>query len=436
MSAALLVAVATGAVLVVSPTSVLPDPDGSAARPFRSIDDAVRAASPGDVVALAPGLFTQRVTVERPVTIRGPKAAVLVSPDATGIVVDVRAKATLEGFSVQGGAIGVRASAPIVLTAVDFSAQRRAAVQATGVDVEIRGGRMSALFDRPELTGVEVEGGRLQVRGARLDGPFRWAISATGAAMVASEIEVEGAVGGVRCVSGCRGAVLGAVLAQGRSQAILASAADLQVRESLVSRWEEGIVARDHATLTVAETAVAFCGEAGVTIRDSKALLRRTLHVGPASLASVAAIDSDLRVEGGLWQDPGATGIAVHRGKATIDGVVIRGARSEKEGDAVFAEKPEPLVLRDSFLEASSGRGLAVEGGAARLVGIDVVGCSGAGIGLARTAADLVGATVQGCDGVGLSATEGAKVRLSSCRFSASVLGPAAADPTSKVEGL
>jgi nitrous oxidase accessory protein NosD len=93
---------------------------------------------------------TERVVVSKKVTLRGAKAAVVASPDATGTVIELRAPARLERLAVQGGEVGVRATDGAALLDVDFSAQRRAAVSASGA-VQIEGGRMAALFDRPEL---------------------------------------------------------------------------------------------------------------------------------------------------------------------------------------------------------------------------------------------------------------------------------------------
>ncbi|HEY3449672.1 MAG TPA: hypothetical protein VGK67_25180 [Myxococcales bacterium] len=417
LSGLLLLASGANPPLFVDSHSVVPDPDGSRARPFRTIAAALQAASEGDTIDLGTGLVTERVVVAKRVTLRGGKAAVIASPDATGTVVDLQAPATLEHLAIQGGEIGVRARNGARLSEVDCSGQRRAAVLVSG-SVAIRGGRLSGLFDRPDLVGIEAEAGSaLEVIRTRLEGPFRWAIRGRQAAMALSEVEVEGSVGGVSFEDGSRGSLVGSVLAQGREAALQAKASTVEVKDVLVSRWERGLDALDGSAVTVEDGAVGFCNEAGLTAQGgSRLTVRNLVYVGPARLAAIASIGSQLRVSEGLVQDPGATGVALHGGRGEVTGTVIRGARSETEGDALYAEAAD-LDVRGVFAEASSGNGLTVVGGKVRVLGLEVYRSQGAGI-RAESAARVQAEGVQVQESTtGVSVVGGSQVRLAFGRF-------------------
>jgi hypothetical protein len=414
---------------VVNPTSVTPDADGSEQKPFRTIAAALARAHQGDTVWLAPGLFTERVVVEKPVTLAGTRSSVIVSPDATGSVVELRASARLVGASIQGGEIGVAARASAVLEEISFSAQRRAAVLAEGVRVEIRGGRVAGLFEKPDLVGVDGDHAELVVRGTRIDGPFEAGARCRAGSMELADVVVEGAQTGVAFIDGCLGEVHGAVIAQGRSVGILVRASPVTVRDTLISRWDHGIEARDGAALHLEDSATAFCVEAAIAVIRSRATIRHHVHAGPATAAAMGIIDSDATIEDGLVIDPGATGIAFHRSRGEVTGTIIHGAKSQAEGDAVYGEKTDDLVLRSPFLEASSGSGARFMGGKARLVGPEIVAAAAGGIVGEKGASLAVEApTITRTDGAGLIAREGASIKAHFGRIQQTLGGPAAAD--------
>ncbi|MBI5543657.1 MAG: hypothetical protein HY901_07220 [Deltaproteobacteria bacterium] len=418
--------------IVADPTSVVPAPDGSRARPFRTVGAALAAARDGDIIVLEPGLYTERLVIERAVTVVGKRGhSVLVSPDSTGTVVELRAPAILEGLSVQGGEIGVRVLAGRSgLRELGFSAQRRAAVLVEeGATAEVQGGQFAASFDRRGLVGLDGSKAGLEVRDARFEGPFEFAVRARGGSMEVTGGTIEGAVSGIACTEGCRGRVRGAVVAQGRRTGILVQGASLELRDVLVSRWESGIEARDEAQLRVEDSATAFCVQAAITVVRSQIELRHHVHVGPAVLAAIALIDSAATIEDGVVLDPGATGIAFHRAQGEVTGTLVRGARGQTEGDALFAELCEGLVLRHLFLEESSGTGLTMQGGQGRGVGLEIAEAQAGGV-IAQVGARLAleGITVWSSDGTGLTAREGAIIEARFGRFGEVVAGPSFAD--------
>ena len=241
-----------------------------------------------------------------------------------------------------------------------------------------------------------------------------------------ADVAVETPIDGIACRAGCRGRVRGAQVAQGRGIGILADASTLLVEDTLVSRFVHGIEGRNGAVLDVSDCATAFCEESAVVAKRARLRLRHHVHVGPASLAAVGLIDSDSSVEEGVIAMPGATGIAFHRGRGQVVGTVVRGARGPDEGDALWAENTEDLVLRAPFLEASANTGMTVQGGRVRGLGVEVSGATVSGvIAASHAAVELEGPAVRLSDGAGLAAREGARIKASFGRFEELVAGPA-----------
>ena len=81
---------------------------GTAAAPFQTIQHALSVARPGDVVILAPGIYNQDVvsqrsgTTDTPITIRGPKAAIIKGGGGARVVEINHDNITLEGFTIDG----------------------------------------------------------------------------------------------------------------------------------------------------------------------------------------------------------------------------------------------------------------------------------------------------------------------------------------------
>jgi hypothetical protein len=202
---------------------------------------------------------------------------------------------------------------------------------------------------------------------------------ARGGSALLDEVTIEGAVNGVRCVEGCRAQVQRSVVAQGRGAGLSVEGGRLAVHDSLVSRWERCLEARDGAELSVVESATAFCDLAGISVRRSRLVLRGHVHAGQATAAAVGIIESEAEISEGVFFNPGATGLAFHQARGEVTGTLVRGARSEGEGDAVHAERAQGLVLRGLFLEASARTAITVRGGRVRAVGVEVRSCVEAG---------------------------------------------------------
>ncbi|MEE9471829.1 MAG: DUF1565 domain-containing protein [Gemmatimonadota bacterium] len=68
---------------------------------FSTIGDAVAAARAGDTVLVAPGTYSERLVIERPLTLKG-EGWPVVDGEGIGHVVEVLAPLRLEGFLIRG----------------------------------------------------------------------------------------------------------------------------------------------------------------------------------------------------------------------------------------------------------------------------------------------------------------------------------------------
>ncbi len=407
---------AAGRAFFVDARSVAPAPDGSAPTPFRTVGAALEAARDGDAIEVRPGLYPERLHIEKRVALSGPRAAVLVGEDASAPVVELAAPATLSGLSIQGGAVGVDARAGARLVGLSFSGQRRTAVRSLGARVEVEGGTFSALFDQSPLIGVDAQGGEARVRGARFEGPFRFAVRARGARLAVLDATIEGAVGGVACLEGCEGEVRASSLAQGRGTGLFASASRLRAVDCLVSHYEYCALARQGASLELEDMVSAFCENAGVASVESRLVARHLIHVGAARHGAIEIVGGSARVEEGALIDPGPAGISSRRGEVEVRGTAVARPTSDGDGtfgDGIFAFEPTMLRVEGALIGQTPGAGIVVQGGAAEIRAAEIRGFGVAGVEAQRGALVAVcGAHIAGGSGPAVSAIEGAKVRV------------------------
>jgi len=137
--------------------------DGSAARPWTSVQQAVDAALPGAVVALAAGAYHENVRVSgKPVKIWGrcPDLVSIEGVDAAAPAVELAAGASeLHDVAVTGGGIGVMVRADAVLERVWIHETADRGAHVEGGRLEIVG----SLIEGAGLIGVVALGAELQI---------------------------------------------------------------------------------------------------------------------------------------------------------------------------------------------------------------------------------------------------------------------------------
>jgi hypothetical protein len=408
--------------------------DGSDERPFPNIGAALEAARDGDTLELRPGIYREALRVEREVTLRGTRAAIIAPADGAEFAIEARARTTIEGLSVRGAAIGLRAAAPCALRGVGFSGQSRRAVAVEGARAELTGCSLSTEGGARDLVGIELtEGAEAVVRDSTLEGPFRFGVRALGGALHVERSVIEGAVVGVACREGCQGRVRTSFLTAGRGAGLVAGErARLEVRDTVVSRFEQCLVANKGSHLVAEDVTTAFCQLSGIASVSARLEARHHIHLTPARGAGIEILGGEALVEEGLVIDPGSTGMTVRAAKATIRGTLVRGARRDRDrdgdfGDGIFALWPERLRLESPFLERNEGTGLTAHGGNK----IEALGLEAHGNGLSGVVAQakgevrLIGPHVSGSSMSGLVAVEGSSVRAVGANLRGNAAGPA-----------
>ncbi len=420
--------------LVVQASAAAADADGSEERPFATIGAALAGARDGDTLAVRPGTYRETLSIEREVTLRGTRAAVVAPADGAQVAIDARARSTIEGLSVRGAAVGLRAAAPCTLRGVGFSGQGRRAVAIEGTRAELSGCSLSTEGGSRDLVGLEVTGGgEARVGDSRIEGPFRFGIRALGGALTVDGGAIEGAVVGVACVAGCQSRVRASYFSAGRGAGLVAGeGARLEVRDTLVSHFEQCLVANKGSQLVAEEVITAFCQVSGIASVSARLEARHHLHLTPASGAGIEILGGEALVEESLVVDPGATGVAVRAAQATIRGTLVRGARPDRDGsfgDGIFALWPEQLRLEAPLLEGNGGAGLTVHGGhKVEALGLEAHGNGLSGlIAQAKGEVRLIAPHVSGSAAAGLVAIEGSRVRALNANLRGNAAGPALA---------
>jgi hypothetical protein len=281
--------------------------DGSRAAPFDRIADAVRAAAPGDVIALSKGVFDQVVFVDVAVEVRGAcvgETTVASSNDAFGATLVLGAGASASNLTVSG---------------------ERDGVQVTGAGAALR----SVVVGGAARAGVAVVAGRLDatdlvVRETRRtpDG-----LLGDGLIVTAGEAVLDRAVFDRNTTTG--------IFADGAGSRVAANdVAIVDTRADGAGGFGYGALAEDGATVTIERGVVDGFVSAGVS----------------ASAGTIAATDVVLRfglgIEGGGGRGHGV--YAWGGGSATIERAWI--ARNRGAGVRVWDEGTT-LVLADVIVE-------------------------------------------------------------------------------------
>ena len=364
------------------------DGDGTRAAPFVSIREAMAAAPPGAVIALARGRYREAVIIDRGVTLWGGCAAetVIEAPDES-------MEAATVTFAGDGGLRGVQVTGP-----------RPGVIIPSGARAELGGVAIAGA----KYAGMRVDGGELDASGL--------VISDT----VAPSSEGPHGLGlGVN--AGSRVSLRGAVLIRNRMAAIWAREADVALEDvALVGTLMQRNGAEE------AGAGLAFIG--GVT-----ATLRRVVLIDNRVVALAAFDDgttlevTDLVVTGTApdsngrygWGVDVAFGARAHLDRLRIESNTEIGLKASTRSVVTVADA---MVLGTrAGQEGRFGHGIAVQGGATATINRALLG-GGEGVGLiAYDAATHVtvedvrivagtGTARGGIEGTGMHAQGGANI--------------------------
>jgi len=306
--------------------------DGSQAKPFTKIQDAVDAATSGAVIAIAAGTYPGTVLIAgKSVELAGrcPEMVELVGGDPAAIEIGVQASGTrIRTLAIRGTASGI-----VVSGAKDVVVER-VWIHDTphpGLWVESLFAPSQATLDRAIVEATKALG--VYVAGANAT------IQASTVRDIAESFEGTGDGIWVEATSGSSAEldVIGSVIERAHESGVYGKFADVTV---------EGSVIRDNIPLAMTGFFGVGVGAEGATVR-----LRHSLLSGNRD-AAVFANGSDVSVETSVIRDT----------DAAADGQFGRGINVEPS-----AGKPSTLTVSDSVLDNNSSTGIYVGGSTATI---------------------------------------------------------------------
>lgn len=404
--------------------------DGSRARPFRSLAEALAEAGRGErlTVELASGVYEGPFELAGEVRLVGRGAVVL---HAEGpFAVSAAGRVSLERLTVQGGTVGLQVFGELSLSGVQLSGQREVSVLVRGGALEARGCEFSATVS--ETTGLRVEeGARAQVERSAFLGPYRRAVELRSGEVRLSGARFAGPVTGLHQLGG-RAEVERSTFSGGRGPALFSAGGALSGRQVLVHGHEYGLQTGEGATVDVRDLAVHRPDRAGIALVGTRGTLTDVVVVGGGSLGGAQALGSDLVVERLRVHAVSGFALLARHGKLTLSDAVLTDIRAEKEGSGEESGG-DGLMLRgvearieDVTARELGGSGLVASAEATVAVrGLTCHGCRFGAILVERGArVDAVSVEARGGDAAAVSVPDAGRLRIHLLRSSGNALGP------------
>jgi hypothetical protein len=364
--------------------------DGSASAPWKTIRQAVVAATPGAIVAVAAGSYVESITLAKPVRLWGrcPSKVEIAGATATSAVVSIVKGADgtiVRGLAIRGGRVGVfqAGSRDVVLDRLwihdgagrGVSTQGDAStVVATLSDSLVERRAEAAVF--VGATSVTIE--RTEIRDTQPDATGKYG----------QGIEVED-IGGTARASVI---VRASVVATSHSEGVRDFGSDLTIEGSVVrdtapraldGKFGFGIDVEDdlglRGTLTLRGSIVESNVETGVIVDGSNAtieatVVRDTQSTADGSYGEGVAVQLDrdtkerstITVRSSLFDANRTVGLVVVASDATIDALLVRGTTARAsdglfgDGVCIFADTGSAsAVVTASRVEGSARAGVS-----------------------------------------------------------------------------
>lgn len=306
--------------------SAAPGGDGSAARPFQTVQAGVDAATAGFVVRVRGGAYAESVRIKRPVRLIGEAAEkVEIRGVGTASALIVTAEATLAGLALTGPGQGLSVTdATVTASHLWIHDTQKPGL---GVDRATGAGVLTvshSLIESCAYAGAAVFGATLSLSSS-----------------VVRDTALLGGAGGP--------GVLG--------QLYKGTPATIVVDGSLVERNREVGVGVAGGSLTVT----------GSVVRDTGPTAKNTVGTGIlASFDQTTKTPPTLVVRGCLVASNLEIGVSMSTGAGTIERTVVRGTRGAPArawyGVGVQADPGTDLTVRESVLEDNQHLGLAIFG--------------------------------------------------------------------------
>ncbi|MEW2304415.1 right-handed parallel beta-helix repeat-containing protein [Streptomyces sp. NPDC006655] len=444
---------------------------------YRTIGEAIRAASPGDLVVIAPGTWTENLVLDRAVVLtaeHGRGSVVIAAPPGEAPAVTVEGPdCALHNLTVWGAdaglpAVSVAPGAGLVLEECSVEGGR---VQVKGPEDE-EGGTTALVLRRCRVEGARLAGLHLagSVR-ARLEDTAVTGVDGTGvvlsgtASLDAVRLRLERTTGsGVRLRGRSRLRLTDSVLAgSGRAGLLLEDSTEALAGETRIeapgaagvhltgsARAEltdcrirgaaaSGLVVQETARLSASGCSVADAGANGLLVTGSGEARLADCRIDRSAFSAVHLAGTavgrlaDCRVRGGSEHGVHATGEArveltdcgitdvamtgvsvLERAVATLTGCRVAGAAA-----GIGIDSAAGSTVADSTVTGTREIGVQIaKGGAASLAGIRISGAGAAGLVVDEGAeATVDGGWVEDCAGSGAVVWTGARPEVTGLRI-------------------
>ena len=356
-------------------------PDGSEARPYRSLNDALAAAPAGALVRVDDGTYREAVVIRRPIVLigRGPGRTRIVAPDGAAPALEVRGAdhVQIHGMSIESGAVCARFSGGThKLQKVDLRGCSQAGIVGRGAQIELVSGTISDVGGGREGRGIDLDGGGLEARGVVLQAAGRRAVVLNGARGLLEDVVVRGsalsalqATGGadVRVVRGSYEGLGGAALYAGASK--------LRVEGARVRWGEYGVLGFRGAELAISGGELSDYSVAGVAMVGAHGTVENVTIARGGTDAAISVTRADgkkpVLLVGNRIASPGTMGVHITESAVTARENSITGARLDAEkdmGDAFYAVDSR-LVIEQNVMRGNAGSGVAAVRSQLRLRG-------------------------------------------------------------------
>lgn len=417
--------------------------DGSEVRPFKTLQAALAAVPAPRRVTLRPGLYRGPFVLPEGMWIDGPEAAVLYVDGPEGAVIAPAGSAELEGFSIQGGKVGLRVVRGTVAgRALHFSGQRGTAALVEDGRLDLSGSDLKATVT--ETVGVGVGRGQARISGSRFAGPFRRAVAVQEGALEVIGCRFEQAVTAVHAVGG-RTRLEDLSVSGGRGPAVFLASGSATVRSMRVDGHEYALQTRGMEALSVEDLISVGAERSGVALVGGRATLEDIAVVASGDHGAVAVVGGEVVLRRFRLHRARAYGITARGADLTVldgeisellpdasggagDAIDLRGTRAVVErvaargvaGVGLLAAQGSRVEARSLVLQRCRWGGLAVETLAElRATSVTVQDSAGAALtvpGNASAQVDLLVSERNAEGALWAECSSGAKVRLTRVR--------------------
>lgn len=406
------------------------DGDGTAQRPFKSLDGALRRANASAAhIHLAAGLYQGPFIFGPSAQLEGSGAAVLFA-EGSEVVITPRGPLRLSNVIVQGGSVGIENAADVSLSGVAFSGQRSLAVHATSGSLWAERTTFSASVS--EARGVKVEpNARALFWRCTFQGPFGRAIELNAPSRVEiSDCFFDGPVTGVHQVAGSA-AIHRTKFSGGRGPAIYSARGTLELVDVDVHGHEYALQGGANAAIRVLRFSSVRAERAAIAMTRATAQLEEITVVDSGSFGAVQLIASTVGLRRFRLAHPEAYGLFARQSRVSVDDGAITDVADSggSAGDGIHARGTQGYIQSVSVLRSAGAGLIAAEESSLELRDFAVDGCHWGGV-IAESLARVTGSswTIRRCEAPAIAVPDVAQVDVDVLRSEGNAQGAAWAE--------